>query len=80
MHTKPHWPHAEGQVPTKMSPSEAHASCPLPDTLPYTTQSGTGCTDKLFTSYYDLGPSLPWEVGWAREARPSMHPHFSFWD
>lgn len=39
---------------------------PYPDTPPHTTQSGTGCTDKLFTSYYNLGPSLPWEGGGPR--------------
>lgn len=39
---------------------------PYPDTPPHTTQSGTGCTDKLFTSYYNLGSSLPWEGGGPR--------------
>ena len=57
-----------------MSPPEAHASCPLPGTPPHTTQSGTGCTHKLFTSYYDLRPSLPWKVGWARGPGPACTP------
>lgn len=36
---------------------------PDPDTPSHTTQSGRGCMDKSFTSYHNLGPSLPWEGG-----------------
>ena len=75
-------PNHTGHMPRAQDPQRCppRGSCqlPLPDTPPHTPQSGTGCTDELFTSYYDLGPSLPWEVGWARGAGPSMHPHFSF--
>ena len=72
--TKPPWSQAEGSAHGKMSPPKVHASCALLDPPhPSHTQSGPGCTDKLFTSY-DLGPSMPWKVGWARGPGPACTP------
>lgn len=47
---------------------------PSPDAPLHITQSGTGCTDKLFTSYCNLEPSLPWKGGWARGPGPACTP------
>lgn len=47
---------------------------PYPDTPPHTTQSGTGYTDKLFTSCYNFGPSVPWKGGWAKGPGPACTP------
>lgn len=47
---------------------------PDPDPSLHITEPGTGCTDKLFTSSYNLEPSLPWKGGWARGPGPACTP------
>lgn len=37
-------------------------------------RSGTDSTDKLFTYYNNLEPSLPWKGGWARGPGPACTP------
>lgn len=83
---------SRGRLPVEGSAHAGHMLCarrtlscshqrsmlavPYPATPPHTTQSGTDYTDKLFTSYHNLGPSLPWEGsgpgGWAQHAPPLL--------
>lgn len=55
--------HAKGRRTLSCPHQRPMPADPYPDTPPHTTQSGIGYTDKLFTSYHNLGPSLPWEGG-----------------